>query len=106
MQTVLDEIVEKVPILTDEERRALILLLKAEERKAEFDAGRNPSPNIEWLKLHRSEVAGKYVALENGELVAEGKTLREVDREAKRKGAEKPLLTYVAREDEEIWAGW
>ena len=106
MHEVLAEIVEKVPILTSEERRELIQLLQEEERKAKTNGGKNPSPNIEWLKAHRDEVAGKYVALEDGKLIAEGKTLREVDREAKQKGASKPLLTYVAREDEELWAGW
>ena len=106
MQEVLAEIVEKVPTLTSAERRELIQLLQEEERKAKTNGGKNPSPNIEWLKAHRDEVAGKYVALEDGKLIAEGKTLREVDREAKQKGASKPLLTYVAREDEELWAGW
>ena len=106
MQEVLAEIVEKVPTLTSAERRELIQLLQEEERKAKTNGGKNPSPNIEWLKAHRDEVAGKYVALEDGKLIAEGKTLREVDREAKQKGASKPLLTYVAREDEELWSGW
>jgi hypothetical protein len=106
MQAVLDEIVEKVPTLTRKERLELIQLLQEEENKAKTSGGKNPSPNIEWLKAHRSEVAGKYVALEDGKLVAEGKTLREVEQESKRKGARKPLLTYVAREDEVLWAGW
>lgn len=106
MQAVLDEIIEKAAQLSDAERRELIQLLQDEERKTKSTGGKNPSPNIEWLKAHRNEVAGKYVALENGELIAQGRTLREVDQEAKQKGAKKPLLTYVAREDEEIWAGW
>jgi hypothetical protein len=106
MSTVIDEIVEKTAELTDAERRELIRLLQEEERKAKSKNKKNPSPNIEWLKAHRSEVAGNYVALENGELIAKGRTLREVDQEAKRKGAKKPLLTYVAREDEELWGGW
>jgi hypothetical protein len=101
-----NEIAEKVPSLTSEERRELIQLLQEEERKAKTNGGKNPSPNIEWLKAHRNEVAGNYVALEDGELIAEGRTLREVDQEARRKGARKPLLTYVACEDEELWAGW
>ncbi len=106
MQAVLDEVIEKVEKLTDEERRELMKFLQKQKGDTEQNGGKNPSPNIEWLKTHRNEVAGKYVALENGKLIAVGKTLREVDREAKRIGAEKPLLTYVAREDEELWAGW
>lgn len=101
-----DEIAEKVPALTSAERRELIQLLQKEESKATQKGGKNPNPNIEWLKAHRAEVAGKYVALEDGELIAKGETLREVDQEAKRNGARKPLLTYVARENEELWAGW
>ena len=103
---ILEEIVEKTAELTDAERRELIRLLQEEEAKEKQKSRKNPSPNIEWLKAHRSEVAGKYVALEDGELIAEGRTLREVDREAKRKGAKKPLLTYVAGENEEVWGGW
>ena len=106
MQAVIDELTEKVPTLTSKERRELMRLLQEEEIKAKQNGGKNPSPNIEWLKAHRGEVAGKYVALEDGELIAVGRTLREVDQEAKRKGARKPLLTYVAREDEELWGGW
>lgn len=106
MQAVLDEIIEKVPSLDDKERNYLMQFLQKAESKSNSNGGKNPSPNIEWLKAHRAEVAGKYVALENGELIAVGATLREVDQAAKQKGAKKPLLTYVAREDEELWAGW
>ncbi|CAN5216379.1 hypothetical protein BH20ACI1_BH20ACI1_13930 [soil metagenome] len=106
MQVVLDEIIEKSLSLTSRERSELIHHLQKQEKKVESNGKKNPSPNIEWLKAHRNEVAGKYVALQDGKLIAEGRTLREVDQEAKRKGANKPLLTYVAREDEGLWAGW
>lgn len=103
---VLNEIVEKAVVLTRAERRELLRLLQEQEEKIKLSGKKNPSPNIEWLKEHREEVAGKYVALENGKLVGQGRNIREADQEAKRNGAQKPLLTYVAREDEEIWGGW
>lgn len=108
---VVDEIIEKVSILTKEERVDLVRRLTAPEPHPSFEKNgnegkKNPNPNIEWLKVHRNEVAGQYVALENGELFAKGRLLREVDHEARLKGATKPLLTYVPREDEELWAGW
>jgi len=107
MEAVLvDEIIEKVISLKPEERQKVIRALQEEERKIESNKKKNPSPNIEWLKEHRNEVAGKHVALENGKLVGQGKTIREADQEAKRNGAKKPLLTYVPREDEELWGGW
>jgi len=102
----LNEIIEKALNLPPEERQKLIRVLQKEERKIEPNGKKNPSPNIEWLKEHRNEVAGKYVALKNGKLVGQGRTIREADQEAKRNGAEKPLLTYVAREEEELWGGW
>lgn len=104
MQQTLDEIAEKVPNLTSGERRELMRLLQEEERKAETAGGKNPSPNIEWLKEHRNEYAGNYVALFEGELIAFGRTIKEADTKAK--GYKKTLLTYVAAEDEELWGGW
>lgn len=104
--TVLNELVEKAVVLTSAERRELLRLLQEQEKEIESNGKKNPSPNIEWLKEHRDEVAGKYVALEDGKLVGQGRNIREADQEAKRNGAQKPLLTYVAREDEELWGGW
>ena len=107
MSTVLiDKIIEETADLSSEERRELIQLLQEQEKKPESNGRKNPSPNIEWLKKHRNEVAGKHVALENGKLVGQGKTIREADCEARRNGAKKPLLTYVPHEDEELWGGW
>ncbi len=106
MQAILDEIAEKVPNLTSEERRELMRLLQEEEHKSKTAGGKNPSPNIEWLKEHRNEYAGNYVALFEGELIAFGTTLKEADTKAKAKGYKKTLLTYVAAEDEELWGGW
>ncbi len=106
MQAVLDEIVEKVPALTSEERRELIQLLQEEEKKAEQTGGKNPSPNIEWLKAHRGEYAGNYVALYEGELIAFGKTIKEADTKAKAKGYKKTLLHYIPAKGEIVWGGW
>lgn len=106
MQRTLDEIAEKVPNLTSEERRELIRILQDEERKSKTGGGKNPSLNIEWLKDHRNEYAGNYVALFEGELIAFGRTVKEADTKAKAKGYKKTLLTYVATENEELWGGW
>jgi len=106
MQAVLDEIVQKVPALTSEERRELIQLLQEEENKTTQNVGKNPSPNIEWLKIHRRNYAGNYVALKDGEFVACGKTIKEADLKAKEKGVKNPFLHYIPAEDEIVWGGW
>ena len=106
MPQILDEIAEKVPNLTSEERRELIQLLQEEERKEKSKGGKNPSPNIEWLKAHRDEYAGNYVALFEGELIAFGRTIKEADTKEKAKGYKKTLLTYIPGKDEVLWGGW
>lgn len=106
MQEILDEIVERVPSLSSEDRQKLIQLLQEEESKSKPDNGKNPSPNIEWLKEHRDEYAGNYVALFEGELIAFGRTIKEADMQAKAKGYKKTLLHYIPAKDEEVWGGW
>jgi hypothetical protein len=106
MQAVLDEIIEKVPSLDDKERDYLMRFLQKVESKSNSNGGKNPSPNIEWLKIHRDEYAGNYVALKDGELIASAKTIKEVALKAKEKGVKNPFLHYIPAEDEEVWGGW
>lgn len=64
------------------------------------------SPNTIWMREHAGEFGGQYVALENGELVATGKGYPDTLANARRAGAIRPLITYVPREDEVLYAGW
>jgi hypothetical protein len=107
MQEILDQIVEKVPDLTSEERRDLIQLLQEEEQKSKTNGKKGyVSPNTIWVKEHHAEYAGKHVALKDGELIAVGATIKEVDLQAKEKGIENPLLTYLFPLDREPFGGW
>ena len=107
MQAVLDEVIEKVAQFSDEDRDKLFEFLLEIKQKPKTNGGKvSVSPNIEWLKKHRSEYAGNYVALKDGELIAFGRTIKEADLKAKEKGVEKTLLHYIAAEDEEVWGGW
>ncbi len=107
MQAVLDEIVEKVPTLTSKERRELIQLLQTEERKTKTDGKKGSvHPNTIWVKEHRAEYQGKYVALEDGKLVGTGKNYPEALAEAKKNGSEKPMITYIFPLDSEPFGGW
>ena len=106
MQAALDEVIEKVAQFSDEEREKLIQILQEQKNKNQKNKKTPVSPNIEWLKKHRSEYAGNYVALKDGELIAFGRTIKEADLKAKEKGAKKFLLHYIAAEDEIVWGGW
>lgn len=106
MQEVLDQMVEKVPELTSEERRELIQLLQEEEQKAKTNGKKGyVSPNTIWVKEHHAEFAGKHVALKDGELIAYGDTIKEADLKSKEKGVKNPLLTYIPGDDEEVFCG-
>ncbi|HXG85490.1 MAG TPA: DUF5678 domain-containing protein [Pyrinomonadaceae bacterium] len=103
----LDEIIEKTAKLTDDERQKLIRVLQRREGKPKKNGGKSiVQPNIEWLKKHRAEYAGNYVALKDGELIAFGRTIKEADLKSKEKGVKNPLLHYIVAEDEEVWGGW
>ena len=107
MQAVLDEVIEKAATLTSEERDKLIEILQEQKNKNQKNGGKGfVHPNTIWVKEHRAEYQGKYVALKDGELIAVGKTIKEADVQAKEKGVEKPLLTYLFPLDEEPFGGW
>lgn len=108
MQAVtIDEIIEKAATFTSEERQSLIKLLQEQENKPKPNGGKRiVQPNIEWLKKHRGEYAGNYVALKDGKLVAFAGTIKEADLLAKEKGVKNSLLHYIPAEDEEVWGGW
>ena len=107
MQQILDEIAEKVPSLTSQERQELIQLLKEEEKK-EIKNGENEgiSRNTLWLKENREKYAGMYVAVEDGKLVGTGKNFPEAEKDAKQNGSRKPYITYVFPLDSEPFGGW
>jgi hypothetical protein len=108
MQAVLiDEMIEKAANLTSEERQKLIRALQKQEGEPKTNGGKgNIHPNTIWIKEHHAEYAGKYVALKDGELIAFGKTIKEADLKAKEKGVKNTMLTYLPKEDEELWGGW
>ena len=107
MQAVLDEVIEKVAQFSDEDRDKLIEVLQKQKNKNQKNGGKGyVHPNTIWIKENHAEYAGKYVALKDGELVAVGNTIKEVDVQAKEKKVEKPLLTYLFPLDEVPFGGW
>lgn len=64
------------------------------------------SPNTIWIRDHSGPYGGQYVAVENGELVATGTGYPQTLAIAIRAGAVRPMITYVPREDEQLFGGW
>ena len=61
---------------------------------------------MEWLKSHREEYAGQYVALAGDVLVGHGATIREAHEQAKQNAVENPFLVRLTSESEVLFAGW
>jgi len=52
--------------------------------------------------LLEQKYSGKYIAVAGKQVVASGKTVKEVFKRVDRKRIEKPLITYVPKKGEEI----
>ncbi len=61
---------------------------------------------LEWIKAHREEYAGQYVALQGDSLVGVGSTIKEAHEQAKAKGFPNPFLVRLDSENEILSAGW
>lgn len=62
--------------------------------------------HMAWLKAHREEYAGKYVALDGDRLVGSGSNIREADEQARREGVDRPFLVHVSSENDALFGGW
>jgi hypothetical protein len=60
----------------------------------------------EWIRLHRDEYAGQYVALDGARLVTHADSLSEVYRLADAAGASHPFIVRIEAKDELPFGGW
>lgn len=104
----LNEIKEHVLRLTNEDRKALADFLSAHSEAAS-ENGKQPrdfSREMEWIRQNRESYRGRFVALNEGRLVACGAKEREVWEAAKLAGASVPFLAYIETTAEETFGGW
>lgn len=111
--TTIDEFVTRINDLADADRAELLrridrpMPVNGESKKPEVNGKKGyVSPNTIWMRDHSARYGGQYVAVENGELVATGTGYPDTLANAKRAGAVRPMITYVPREDEELFGGW
>lgn len=78
-------------------------LLSDADREA---AARKRAQHLAWLKAHREEYAGRYVALDGERLVGSGATMREAHEQARQQGVEHPFLTHVSSVNDAPFGGW
>lgn len=115
----LHDLMKRSSELSLSEKKRLALFLTEEgasdngappETRMRFNAPENHSQHREqylaWLKAHREEYGGQYVALHGDRLVGSGKSIREAANAARRNGCLTPFLVHVPRPEGEYWGGW
>jgi len=116
----LDEKLELAAVLVDQARQDAALDLNSqtpangatqevngEAKKATDDVpDRYFRREMEWLKQHRHEYPGQYVAIEGDKLFAHGTNGRKALAEARQAGAKRPLMVRIEAEDEFPFGGW
>ena len=103
-EQVLDQLKQQASSLSKQEKFILAkyLLEQAREPDEEKDIRER---QLEWLKTNRDKYAGQYIALDGDILVSQGETLREVRRQAEKKGVKDAFIVKVFSEDTILSAG-
>ncbi|HXU37140.1 MAG TPA: DUF5678 domain-containing protein [Blastocatellia bacterium] len=70
------------------------------------DSAPKRAEHMAWLKTHREEYAGKYVALDGERLVGSGPSIREAREQARQAGVDHPFLVHVSSVNDAPFGGW
>jgi len=114
------EVLRQIESLSADERQSLVNYLNEQARKdtaVASDPGSDqemaqaePDPfrrrEYEWLRQHRDEYAGQYVALKGDRLVAHAESLRELHHLVRESGIRRPLFVRIESPDELPFGGW
>lgn len=64
------------------------------------------SRELRWVKEHRKEYAGQWVALDGDRLLSHGTNAQEVFAAARQSGIESPFFAHIEGHDELPFGGW
>jgi hypothetical protein len=107
----LEHIINEVRSLTWSEQRELRQALEDELEQQQTqpvrsvqssngDDAKTRERRLEWLKSHRDEYGGQYVALDRDKLIAVGPTYRSTRQKAVAAGKPDAFVTYLSKSDE------
>jgi hypothetical protein len=77
-----------------------------ESPREQGGAAQKRTLHMAWLKAHREEYAGQYVALDGDRLVGSGATIREAHDQARQRGVADPFLTHISSASDAPFGGW
>jgi|SRR5215813_8435226 len=107
-----DSLMEQLNALSTQEKRLIASRLmeqaKNEEQAQILDLPeevRYRKREYQWMKEHKAEYAGQWVALEGDTLFAHGSSARQVLEEAKKAGAKIPFIARIDSPDDLYFTG-
>ena len=116
---VFEAIKQQIIMLSSQQRSELTRFLAEQEEKDKLVAASATAPrdesqaaerkrqqHMEWMKAHREEYAGQYVALDGDRLAGQGRTLAEAHQQARQNGVNNPFLVRLTSENEVLCGGW
>ncbi len=105
----LTEVMEKIVLLSDDERNSLLNFLTEQNLKtSKIPATQSDifrSREMEWIKQYHSKYAGQWVALDGDRLICHGPDGRKVYTEA-RKQVAVPFVVHLEDKDVLPFGGW
>lgn len=120
-----EQILEEARKLPPEERRRLLAAIEILDPNGDVESAREQLSNhklqaspattddeirrhrLEWLKSHREEYGGQYIALDGAQLLAVGPNYRVAKEKALAAGKPKAFVTYLSKADEVAeMGGW
>ena len=106
----LEQIIDETRSLTPAEKRKLRQVLDRELDQVKENERTQPALDnnheqtrkrrLEWLKSHREEYGGQYVALDGDQLLAVGPNYRDAREKALAAGKPNAFVTYLSKPDE------
>ncbi len=102
-----DEVVKRASELTADEKLRLAVLLAEQGRGEEARNGglyainsvdadpEKRKKRLAWLKTHREEYSGQYVALDGDRLTGHGPTMRAAVEQSRKNGCNAPFVAYL-----------
>jgi uncharacterized membrane protein YcgQ (UPF0703/DUF1980 family) len=113
--TTFTEMIEAARTLPPEDQRRLRQWLEEQERQEAEQQQRQETVRqqveefqkaMQWIREHRHEYMGQWVALEGDQLVSHGTDALQVHADAKAAGIEAPFLEHIVEEKEPFYPGW
>jgi hypothetical protein len=102
----IEEVLKAFRALSLDEQKQLLSEIVRENASASNPSSKRFEREMQWLKEHRAEYSGQWVALDGDRLISHSQNAQEVFAAAEASGVRLPLVTRVDLQDDLPFGGW